>query len=84
VGQRNKPPVKKTQQRATSKAGQLVDYRDDLLNLKTARKFKLPHLTGEEADKAAAAERQKNKTLLITQSPGEIMSELLFIYQYQD
>jgi hypothetical protein len=40
-----------------------VDYRADLLNLKTALKHKLPHLTEGGADQAAATERQKKKTL---------------------
>jgi hypothetical protein len=51
--QRNKPPV---QRKFISKAGQLVDYSDDLLNLKTACKLKLPHLTDGGADQAAATE----------------------------
>jgi hypothetical protein len=38
-----------------------VDYRADLLNLRTALKLKLPHLTEGGADNAAAAERQKKK-----------------------
>jgi hypothetical protein len=38
-----------------------VDYRANLLNLKTAYKVKLPHLTEGEADQAAASERQKKK-----------------------
>jgi hypothetical protein len=33
-----------------------VDYRADLLILRAAFKLKLPHLTGEGADLAAAAE----------------------------
>jgi hypothetical protein len=41
-----------------------VDYRAALLNLRTACTLKLPYLTGGGADQAAAAERQKNKTLL--------------------
>jgi hypothetical protein len=43
-------PSKQAQQKATSKAGQLADYRADLLNLKAAFKLKLPHLTGRGAD----------------------------------
>jgi hypothetical protein len=43
-------------------AGQLVDYRADLQNLRTTCKLKLPHLTERGADQAAAAERQKKKT----------------------
>jgi hypothetical protein len=38
-----------------------VDYRDDLLNLRTACKLKLPHLSEGGADQAAAVERQKKK-----------------------
>jgi hypothetical protein len=49
-------PNKQAQQKATSKAGQLVDYIADLLNLRTAFKLELPHLTGGGADQAAAAE----------------------------
>jgi hypothetical protein len=53
-----KNPSKQAQLKATSKAGQLVDYRADLLNLRTAYKLKLlPHLTGGGADQAATAER---------------------------
>jgi hypothetical protein len=33
-----------------------VDYRDDLLNLKEAFKFELPHLAEGGADQTAAAE----------------------------
>jgi hypothetical protein len=40
-----------------------MNYRADLLNLRTACKLKLPHLTEGGADQAAAAERQKKKTL---------------------
>jgi hypothetical protein len=39
----------------------LVNYRADLLNLRTAYKLNLPHLIGGGADQAAAAERQKKK-----------------------
>jgi hypothetical protein len=67
-----------------SKAVQLVDYRAVLLNLRTACKLKLPHLTGGETDQAAAAERQKNITLLTSQSPGQTMAELLLISCHQD
>jgi hypothetical protein len=56
-----------------------VDYRDDLLNLRATCKLKLPHITGGGSNQAAAAERQKNKTL-----PGETMTELLLICQHQD
>jgi hypothetical protein len=49
-------PSKQAQQKATSKARQVVDYRADLLNLRAAFKLKLSHLTGEGADQAAAAE----------------------------
>jgi hypothetical protein len=34
-----------------------VNYRADLLNLRTGCKFKLPHLTGGGADQAAAVEK---------------------------
>jgi hypothetical protein len=61
-----------------------VDYRDDLLNLRTACKLKLPYLTGGGSDQVAAAERQKNKTLLTAQSPGETTTELLLSCQHQD
>jgi hypothetical protein len=61
-----------------------VDYRANLLNVRTTLKLKLPHLTGGEADQEAAAERQKNKILLTSQSPGETTTELLLICQYQD
>jgi hypothetical protein len=36
---------KETQHKDNSKAGHLVDYRADLLNLRTAHKLKLPHHT---------------------------------------
>jgi hypothetical protein len=61
-----------------------VDYRADLLDLRTACKLKLPYLTGREADQAAAAKRQKNKTLPTSQSAGKSMTELLLKCQYQD
>jgi hypothetical protein len=61
-----------------------VDYRADLLNLRTACKLKLPHLTEGEADQAAATERQKKKTLLTSELPGETTTELLLKYQHQD
>jgi hypothetical protein len=39
-----------------------VDYRDDLLNLRTAIKLKLPHLTeGGAAQAAAARKTEENK-----------------------
>jgi hypothetical protein len=50
-----------------SKAGQLLDYRSDFLNLRTACKLKLPHLTEGGADQAAATERKKKKTLPTSQ-----------------
>jgi hypothetical protein len=49
-------PSKQAQQNNTSKAGQVVNYRDDLLNLRAASQFELPHLTKGGADQAAAAE----------------------------
>jgi hypothetical protein len=61
-----------------------VDFRTDLLSLRGAYKIKLPHLIGGGADQAAAAERQKRKTKLISQSPGESTIELLLISQHQD
>jgi hypothetical protein len=36
-----------------------VDYRADLLNLRTASKLKLPQLTGGGTDQAAATKRRK-------------------------
>jgi hypothetical protein len=69
---------KQVQQKATSKAGQLVNYRADLLNLRTACKLKLPHLTERRADQAASAERQKEK------QPDETKTELLLKCQHQD
>jgi hypothetical protein len=54
-----------------------VDYRDDLLNLRTACKLQLPHLSAGGVDQAAAAERQKKKTLPTSQPPGETTTELL-------
>jgi hypothetical protein len=56
-----------------------VDYRDDLLNLRTACKLQLPHLTEGGVDQAAAAERQKKKTLPTSQPPGETATEILLI-----
>jgi hypothetical protein len=55
-----------------------VDYRG-VLNLTTACKLKLPQFTAGGADQAAAAEREKNKTLLTNQSPVETKTELLLI-----
>jgi hypothetical protein len=50
--------------KANSKAGQLVDNRDHLLNLRAALTLKLPHLTEGGADQAAVAERQKKKNTI--------------------
>jgi hypothetical protein len=61
-----------------------VDYRDNFLNLRTAYKLTLPHLTGGGTDQVATAERQKNKTLLTSQSPGENTTELLLICQHHE
>jgi hypothetical protein len=62
-----------------------VDYRADLLNLRTACKLKLPHLTVGGADQAAAAKRQKNKTLFTSQNTiHKTTTELLLICQHQD
>jgi hypothetical protein len=77
--QRNKPPSKQEQHKANSKAGQLVDYRDDLLNLKTTCKLKLPDLTEVGADQAVATKRQKKKNT--TQPPGKTMTDLPLKYQ---
>jgi hypothetical protein len=41
-----------------------VDYRADFLNLRTACKLKLPHLTEGGADQAAAAERRRRRKKL--------------------
>jgi hypothetical protein len=60
-----------------------VDYRADLLNLRTTCKLKLPHLIERGADQAAATETQKKNTLPTSQ-PGETMTELLLKYQHQD
>jgi hypothetical protein len=38
-----------------------VDYRDDLLNLRTASKLKLPHLTEGGAYEEAATEDRRKK-----------------------
>jgi hypothetical protein len=43
-------PSKPAQQKPNSKAGPLVGYRADPLNLKTKYKLKLPHLTEGGAD----------------------------------
>jgi hypothetical protein len=77
-------PSKQAQRKATSKAGQLVDYRADLLNIRTAWKLKLLHLTKGGADQAAAADRQKKKTLPINQLPGKTTTELLLKYHHQE
>jgi hypothetical protein len=61
-----------------------VDYRNDLLNLRTACKLKLPHLTEGGADQAATTERQKQKTLPTNQPPGKTTTELLLKYQHQN
>jgi hypothetical protein len=54
VGQTNKPQrgnsSKQAQRKVTSKADQLVNYRDDLLNLRADFKLKQPHLTGRGTD----------------------------------
>jgi hypothetical protein len=60
-----------------------VEYRADLLNLRTACKLKLPHPTEGGADKEAANERQK-KNITHKQPPGETITELLVKYQHQD
>jgi hypothetical protein len=36
-----------------------VDYRDDILNLRTACKLKKPHLSEGGVDQATAAEKRK-------------------------
>jgi hypothetical protein len=59
-----------------------VGYGADLLNLRTACKLTLPHLTGGDADQASATERQKKITLPTRQPPGET-TELLLEYQHQ-
>jgi hypothetical protein len=88
AGQRNKPhhrnPSKQVQQKDTSKVGQLVDYKADLPNLRTACKLKEPYSSEGGVDQAATAERQKNKTPLTSQSLGKTTTELLLICQYQD
>jgi hypothetical protein len=56
INHQHRIPNKQAQWKATSKAGQLVGYRADLLNLKAAFKFERPHLTGEWANQAPAAE----------------------------
>jgi hypothetical protein len=61
-----------------------VDYRAELLNLRTACKLQKPHLTEGGDDQAAATERQKKKTLPTSQSPGKTTTELLLKYQHQD
>jgi hypothetical protein len=78
--QRNKPPVNKCSKKPPSKQ-QVVDYRADLLNLRTAYKLKLPNLTEGGDDQAAAAERQRKNT---TQPPDKTTTELLLKYQHQD
>jgi hypothetical protein len=60
-----------------------VDYRADLLKLRTTCKLKLPQPTEGGADKEAAAESQKKKKNT-TQPPGETKTELLLKYQHQD
>jgi hypothetical protein len=52
--------------------------------MRTACKLKLPYITKGGADKAAATERQKKKTLPTSQPPGKATKELLLKYQYQD
>jgi hypothetical protein len=61
-----------------------VSHRADLLNLRTACKLKLPHLTEGGADQAVATESQKKKTLPTSQPPGKTTTELLLKYQHQD
>jgi hypothetical protein len=50
INPQHENPSKQAQQKASSKAGQLVDYRTDLLNLWSAFKFDLSHLTGGGSD----------------------------------
>jgi hypothetical protein len=59
-----------------------VDYKTDLLNLRTACKLKLQHLTEGGADQAAVTERWKKKTLPTSQPPGKTVTEILFKYQH--
>jgi hypothetical protein len=61
-----------------------VDYRDELLNLRTACKLKLPHLTERGADQATATERQKEKTPPTNKPSGKTTTEFLLKYQHQD
>jgi hypothetical protein len=61
-----------------------VNYRIDLLNLRTACKLKLPHFTEGGADQAGATERQKKKMLPTNQPPGETRTEDLLKYQHQE
>jgi hypothetical protein len=61
-----------------------VSYRADLLNLRTACKLKLPHLTKGGADQAAATERQKKKNTTHKPTTCETATELLLKYQHQD
>jgi hypothetical protein len=55
INPQSRNPSKQSQLKTISKAGQLMDYRADLQNLRAAFKLELPHLTGGEADQAAAA-----------------------------
>jgi hypothetical protein len=62
-----------------------VEYKADLLNLRTPGKLKLSHLSERGADQAAASERQKIKITLSTgHLPGKTMTELLLEYQHQN
>jgi hypothetical protein len=63
---------------------QLVDYRADLLNLSTACKLKLPHLTEGGADQAAAAERQKKKHYPQANHLARLQQSFCLKYQHQN
>jgi hypothetical protein len=63
INSQHRNPSKQSQQQATSKAGQVVDCRADLLNQRAAFKTELPHLTEGGAHQIAAAEGQHSYQL---------------------
>jgi hypothetical protein len=72
-------PSKQVHQKAISKPRQLVDYRADLLNLRTACKLKC-HTSLREKTKQLLL---KDRRIKPRKSPGETMTELLLIHEHQ-
>jgi hypothetical protein len=73
-------PSKQVQQNVTSKTRQLVDYRADLLKLRTAYKLKCHTSLREKMTKQLLL---KDRRIKPRKSPGETMKELLLICEHQ-